>query len=229
MIVSMEFFHLLTNKRQKKNSKNRAAGTWETKAHQHVTKEFIRDMLLYKVIPAIVQNWPPQKSKNITIQWDNARPHQIPTDDEFQAALTQNGFNIKLVYQPTQSPDLNVLDLGLFRAIQSLQYHSFPKNIDELIERVEEAYEFFDPMVNKYTWITLQSCMVEILKKEGGNNYKIPHMKKQRLENLGSLPDILYVSQELVEQGVKFLNDRFKPARNEGQGDEDNHLEVDAD
>ncbi|XP_021717892.1 uncharacterized protein LOC110685668 [Chenopodium quinoa] len=34
----------------KKSSKNRAAGTWETKALQNVNREVIRDMLLTKVI-----------------------------------------------------------------------------------------------------------------------------------------------------------------------------------
>ena len=52
----------------------------------------------------------------------------------------------------------------------------FPKTIDELVEKVQDSYATFDPQVNKFTWITLQHVMLEILKVKGGNNYKIPHI-----------------------------------------------------
>ncbi|XP_021726855.1 uncharacterized protein LOC110694002 [Chenopodium quinoa] len=113
-------FPFTVQERAKKSSKNRAAGTMVTKALQNVNREVIREVLLNKVIPAIIAKWPESQPKNVIIQWDNARPHQIPTDDEFIAAATTNGFNIHFVFQPAQSPDLNVLDLGLFRSIQSL-------------------------------------------------------------------------------------------------------------
>ena len=171
------------------------AGTWETFATQNITAAVIRQMLLDHVIPVIKEKWPPNKPKDLTIQWDNARPHKIPKDEEFLEATTSNGWNIQMVFQPPQSPDLNVLDLGLFRTIQSLQYQSFPKNIDELITKVEEAWNEFEVDVNKYTWITLQSVMNEILKVKGGNNYKIPHMGKRSLDRQGLLSEELEVDQ----------------------------------
>ncbi|XP_021773496.1 uncharacterized protein LOC110737441 [Chenopodium quinoa] len=105
-------FGFVYEQRAKKSSKNKAAGTMELKALQSVTKDVIKDMLVNKLIPTIIQNWPAHLSKDIVIQWDNASSHKIPTDLEFVATCTQNGFNIKMVYQPPQSPDLNVLDLG---------------------------------------------------------------------------------------------------------------------
>ncbi|XP_021772544.1 uncharacterized protein LOC110736587 [Chenopodium quinoa] len=142
----------------KKSSKNRVAGTWETKAIQNVNREVIRDMLLTNVIPAIISKWPESLAKNVVIQWDNARPHQVPKDAEFMAATTAHGFNIQFVFQPAQSLDLNVLDLGLFRSIQSLQYQSFPSNLDELVTKVKDSYETFNHQVNKYIWLSLQKC-----------------------------------------------------------------------
>ncbi|XP_021740858.1 uncharacterized protein LOC110707157 [Chenopodium quinoa] len=129
----------------KKSSKNIVAGTWETKAIQNVSREVIKDMLVKNVIPAIISKWPDSLPKNIVIQWDNARPHQVPNDAEFMTATTARGFNIQFVFQPAQSPDLNVLDLGLFRSIQYLQYQSFPNNLDELVTEVQESYEAFNP------------------------------------------------------------------------------------
>ncbi|XP_021763623.1 uncharacterized protein LOC110728256 [Chenopodium quinoa] len=142
-------FPFTVQDREKKSSKNRAAGTMVTRALQNVNREVIRDMLLNKVILAIKEKWPESLPKNVTIQWDNAKPHQIPRDEDFVAATTSNGFNIQFVFQPAQSPDLNVLDLGLFRSIQSLQYQSFPKNLDELVEKKEivlEALEYLNTM-----------------------------------------------------------------------------------
>ncbi|XP_021770435.1 uncharacterized protein LOC110734578 [Chenopodium quinoa] len=153
----------------KKSSKHRDAGTWETKAIQNVNKEVIRDMLPTNVIPAIISKWPESLAKNVVIQWDNARPHQVPKDAEFMTTTTAHGFNIQFVYQPAQSPDFNVLDLGLFRSMQSLQYQSFPSNLDELVTKVMDSYGTFNPQVNKYIWLTLQKCMIKILKAEGGN------------------------------------------------------------
>ncbi|XP_021762524.1 uncharacterized protein LOC110727264 [Chenopodium quinoa] len=210
----------------KKKSKNRDAGTLETKAVQSVTREEIRKMLLTN-IPAIHMQWHPSLSKDIFIQWDNARPHQISRDEEFKAAYTTHGFNIQLIFQPAQSPDLNVLDLGLFKVIQSLQYQSFPTNIEELIEKVYEAYEWFDPILNKYTWITLQSVMKMILEKEGGNNFNPPHMGKRKLDSLGQLPEFLEVERELIQQAVEHLNTLFIPIHQ--QHEEYLDTEVDAD
>ncbi|XP_021751380.1 uncharacterized protein LOC110717052 [Chenopodium quinoa] len=212
----------------KKSSKNRVAGTWETKVIQNVNREVIRDMLMANVIPAIISKWPDSQPKNIVIQWDNARPHQVLTDAEFMAATKAHGFNIQFVFQLPQSPYLNVLDLGLFRSIQSLQYQSFPSNLDELVTKVQEFYEAFNPQVNKYIWLSLQKCMTEILKVQGGNKYKLPHMNKKKLENLGELPNNIPVQKELVLEAVEYLDTMFRPV-NEGTEQGTEEFKVDAD
>ncbi|XP_057251783.1 uncharacterized protein LOC125498548 [Beta vulgaris subsp. vulgaris] len=175
--------------RAKYSTKNRRAGTMLTKAIESVTLPVMRDMIVNTIIPAIMRNW--------------------PEDPQFIAAATQNGFNIQLINQPAQSPDLNVLDLGFFRAIQALQYQSFPKNLDELILRVQDCYDFFDPEVLKYTWLQLQYVMVEILKCKGGNNFKNPHHAKRKLERLGLLPENVTVDQAVIDEAVTYLNERF--------------------
>ncbi|XP_021722427.1 uncharacterized protein LOC110689909 [Chenopodium quinoa] len=163
-----------------KKSKNRDVGTVEIKATQNVNKEAIRAMLLTNVILGIKAKWPSHLPKDIFIQWDNARPHQIPRDEEFESACQSKGFNIQFISQPAQSPNLNVLDQGLFNVIQSIQYQSFPKNLKELIDKVKEAYDLFNPMLNKHCWITLQCCMEEILRHKGGNNFTPPHKGKKK-------------------------------------------------
>jgi hypothetical protein len=68
----------------KRNSVNRPHGTMEWK-QLSVTKERHRDMLIYKVIPAIKQKWP-GRNRSIKIQQDDASSHIDQDDDEFMEA-----------------------------------------------------------------------------------------------------------------------------------------------
>ena len=55
------------------------------------------------------------------IQQDNAKPHIKVDDAEFLQEASRDGFDIRLCFQPPNSPDLNVLELSFFQAIQSRQ------------------------------------------------------------------------------------------------------------
>ena len=101
----------------KRSSKNRRRGELETKPIQSINKEHMRTMLIANVIPTIKAKWPSVLSKDIIIQQDNAKPHIAPNDKDFVDKATKDGFNIQLVQQPSNSPYMNVLDLGFFRYI----------------------------------------------------------------------------------------------------------------
>ena len=98
----------------KNNSRNRPAGTWEM-VPKNVTRDVYREMMIDKVIPAIVEKWPAD-SRNIaiSIQQDNAKPHIHVDDEEINFAMANTGMNMHMLCQPANSPDLNVLDLGIF-------------------------------------------------------------------------------------------------------------------
>ncbi|GJQ67041.1 hypothetical protein Trydic_g21946 [Trypoxylus dichotomus] len=53
-----------------------------------------------------------------------------PKDQEMDGVLNSKP-------QPPNSPDWNVLDLGVFNAIQSLQHQTPSKTLDQLIDCVE--------------------------------------------------------------------------------------------
>ena len=65
----------------------------------------------------------------------------------------KDGFNIRLVCQPASSPNMNILDLGLFSALQSVQFKSFLKDLKDLIKAVNDAYDTLEPKLLNYTWI----------------------------------------------------------------------------
>jgi len=53
-------------------------------------------------------------SKPIFIQQDNAPSHLKLDDPVFCEAAKQDGFDIRLICQPPNSPDFNILDLVFF-------------------------------------------------------------------------------------------------------------------
>ena len=73
------------------------------------------------------------------IQQHSAKNHIHEDDEEFKNTLMEQDINAKLYTQTPNSPDINLLDLGIFRAIQSFNDVS-PKNEEELKQSVTEAY-----------------------------------------------------------------------------------------
>jgi hypothetical protein len=58
-----------------------------------------------------------------------------------KAEAIRDGWNLKLKCQPPDSPDLNVLDLGFFNVIQSLQHQTYTRTVQELILAVETSFK----------------------------------------------------------------------------------------
>ncbi|XP_057537042.1 uncharacterized protein LOC130814832 isoform X2 [Amaranthus tricolor] len=140
----------ITQEPAKRSSKNKKRGEMETKPIQSITKEHIREMLITNVLPTIRAKWPAELSKHIYIQQDNAKPHIAHNDRGFLEEAMKDGFNIQLVQQPPNSPDMNVLDLGFFRSIQALQYQKSAYNVKELLKAVNNAFQNLSPQCLRY-------------------------------------------------------------------------------
>ena len=114
-----------------RRSKNKNKGKPETKPIQSITKTHIRSMLIDNILPTIREKWPEGVSKTIYIQQDNAKPHILDNDPIFREAANQNGFNIHLVQQLPNSPDMKVLNLGflgLFNHYDTRKQHTTTHN-----------------------------------------------------------------------------------------------------
>ena len=118
-------------------------------------------------------------------------------DVEFCNAVEALDLNVQLVCQPPNSPNMNVLDLGFFNAIQSLQHKAAPRNIDELIWAVYESFEALHWSNLNDIFLTLQKVMGVWILHDGRNDYKLPHMSKRKLENLEQLPMSIIISEAL--------------------------------
>lgn len=49
-------------------------------------------------------------------------------------------------------------------------------------------------------FLTLQSCMVEVMQTLGGNNYKIPHINKKKLIRNAQLPETIDCDPLIVNE-----------------------------
>jgi hypothetical protein len=92
------------------------------------------------VLPNIRAKWPREDvDKPIFIQQDNAPTHLKLDDPEFCEHAKQEGLDIRLICQPPNSPDFNILDLGFFRAIQAIQFKKNEKTLEALVTPVQQV------------------------------------------------------------------------------------------
>jgi len=131
--------------RAKRTSANRVAGTWETKS-VNVDGKTYKKFILEKVIPAVKEKFPHAENQlmRVRFQHDNAPSHFDEADEDWATLCFNHRWNdnghrwiFEFKFQPANSPDTNILDLGFFRTLQLLQFSKNPaKTIDELIANV---------------------------------------------------------------------------------------------
>ncbi|KAJ1270982.1 hypothetical protein BS78_06G093700 [Paspalum vaginatum] len=173
---------------------------------QSITRDVIRDFMINRVLPAIRAKWPREDvHKPIFIQQDNAPTHLKVDDPQFCEVAKQDGFGIRLICQPANSPDFNILDLGFFRAIQAIQYKKGAKTLNDLIPAVEQAFLEYCPKRANRIFVTLQTVLKEAMKIKGSNKIKIPHMQKQRLEREDMLPLQIPCEPSLLAEAISSL------------------------
>ena len=157
-----------------------------------VTKEVYHELLISKLSLAIVEKWlwTDRLSRKIWIQQDGAKSHINTDDNEFKEALQDLEIKVDLYTQAVNSPDVNLLDLGFFRAIQSFN-DAAPKNEEELILSVQDVYTNYPRKRLNQTWLTLHSVFNQIILCNRDNDYNIKHLSKEKLERTGHLPNVL--------------------------------------
>ena len=74
---------------------------------------------------------------------------------------------------------------------------------------MSNAFDNLSPHCLRFVFITLQVCMVEVMKRQGGIDYHIPHMNKTKATREGTLPDYLSVDKQLVVESFQHLFTRI--------------------
>ena len=81
-------------------------------------------------------------------------------------------------------------------------------NLDNLIDAVMEAYEEYSPVKLNKIWLTYQQCMIEMMKLNGKNKHKLPHMRKDVLLRQGTLPVSLTIPLDTVQAASAFVHEK---------------------
>ncbi|ETV90299.1 hypothetical protein H310_14878 [Aphanomyces invadans] len=178
-----------------RSSRNRAAGTIVTTL-VNVDAAVNRDYVISKVIPAIKLKFP-SLTKCVFLQHDNATPHAAITD-EVLASVSTDGWVFRVRRQPLNSPDLNVLDLGIFASTQAMQLKTFCQSVDDIIQATLQAFDSLDIEKIENVFLALQAVMQLVLQHHGENNFRLPHLKKAALTRAGVLMANVSCPESLV-------------------------------
>ena len=101
----------------------------------------------------------------VRIQQDNALV-QRPIDMQELEEITHEELNtnVEFVYQPPNSPDTNVLALGMFRSLQALQFQRVSNNEREIIHNVQEVFNSYEGTKINKAFLSLQVNLENLLK-----------------------------------------------------------------
>ncbi|ETM30911.1 hypothetical protein L914_21421, partial [Phytophthora nicotianae] len=93
-----------------RSSQYRPKGTILQRNIESVDTAVYKHLLLTCVFSANREKWPrDDRGKIIYMQQDNASPHILPDDEDVVREGQQKGWDIRLIFQPANSPDFNVL------------------------------------------------------------------------------------------------------------------------
>ncbi|RHZ00475.1 hypothetical protein DYB37_012837 [Aphanomyces astaci] len=133
---------------------------------------------------------PGDETKRVKIQHDNTRRDVPPSEDAIVVACMAMVWEMEVVFQPPNSPYFNVLDLGFFRAIQTLQVEKHSSSLEGIVAATDMAWVGVSTTTLIKNFLTLQRCLQEVILETGGNDYKIQHIKKNVLLARGRLPEM---------------------------------------
>ncbi|POM66480.1 Hypothetical protein PHPALM_17650 [Phytophthora palmivora] len=143
-----------------------------------------------------------ERKRLVRAQQDTAKSYVLPTDPDIMAAGLEGGWNIRLMFQPLNSPDMNVLDLGRFVSLQSLQYRVPMRGTDDIIRTVLDAFHSLNSETLDMISLILQDCIRSILAANGSNQYTLPHMDKGKLKRAGTFPVLLHCERSVYDSAV---------------------------
>lgn len=129
--------------------------------------------------------------KFIKVQQDNAPGHIDGKTADFTSVAQRYDWNIQLVSQPSNSPDFNILDLGFFPAIQSLDYDENMRTVEDIVRCTKSTVKNVSSDALEDKFLSLRKHLEASMADMGGNKFKEPHMKKKKRRDQGEIIDEL--------------------------------------
>ena len=133
-----------------------------------------------KISDAINNKWPANHwHRVVKVQMDNTTPHIDSKNKLWVKKRASMRIQVELVCQPAQSPDLNVLNLGLWNLVQSRQRKRKPmhKKFD-LACGIQECFALVPLTTVNLCFVTLQNMMREVKNENGSDSFKTLQKRK---------------------------------------------------
>ena len=98
------------------------------------------------------------------------------------------GPKVRLRYQPPNSPDLNVMDLGFFTKLwikvhKILKTYDETPTVDDAWRAAQAAWETISSVDIEHIFCTLDARMMQVIQCNGRNDMPIPHGRiRQKVE-----------------------------------------------
>ena len=173
----------------------------------NVNKEIYKKLLVKKLFPAIREKLPYREGRLVEVKQGNATPHHCWNDPIVQTESRLAIWKIKCINQRSNSPDLNILVLGFFNSIQSLQHKKCANSTQELVEAVLKAFNELPDIILSRNFNTIKLIMNLVLENDGGNKFKIRHLQKSRRQRNGKDVEIVFCTADNIEDAEKFISE----------------------
>lgn len=155
----------------------------------------------------------------VEIQLDNAPGHTGHNMRErINDYIFENNLPLQVLYQPANSPDLNICDLAFFNSLQS-RYDNIKRDSDVtgfegILTNVQEAFNEYNEDALRASYGHLYGVYDEILRCEGDNNYDLPHRDVRNNLRDNKPVNICSLSRSDVNRLEKLVGDDFAGLEN---------------
>ena len=165
-----------------------------------------------------------EKEKPIYLFMDNAGGHGKEIVKESYVKRLRDEYNVIVEWQVPYSPETNMLDLGVWVALQSHTEYLHKKKVmkpDVLSRSAVDAYKEIDAVVLDKVHERWKVVLELILAGKGSNNLVESHRGlKSNLADLPSVPDLDSDDDEVIEKLIKKAEDDDMEM---GEGEVDNN------
>ena len=146
------------------------------------------NQVMTKLFKIIQTKYGQLKTYKIWIQLDNATPHTAKATRKYLKRLHTEakklGWDIEVVFQPPRSPDFNVNDLMVYKALGALVDKIRKYSLIDIQKAVKKCWKQLNVHTISMAFLVLFRNYLEVLKNAGGNDYNYPHTGlRQKMED----------------------------------------------
>ena len=154
-------------------------------------------------LPAVREKMPWLEGQEVIAQQDGASPHTGKGNPQrLNEAGKEGGWNIKLVTQPAQSPDLNINDLGFFCSLKSRVWQRRFETLEDMARGVKVMFDEYDAQTLERMWQSLFKRYNQVSGALGKNDFEVVHAQTEQKQKTGILENEVKIDTEAFDRAA---------------------------